>query len=107
MNMPPRKPTDSMNRFRSVPCMMLALALVNFHTAPAIAQSPALAGPPVALEPCILEYLEEEGRCGIVTVYEDRAAATGRTIDLNVIVIPATGNNLAPDPLFILAGGPG
>lgn len=87
--------------------MMLALALVNFHTAPAIAQSPALAGPPVALEPCILEYLEEEGRCGIVTVYEDRAAATGRTIDLNVIVVPATGNNLAPDPLFILAGGPG
>lgn len=85
----------------------MMLALVAFHSAPASAQSRALAAPPPVLEPCHLELLEEEGHCGIVTVYEDRDAASGRTVDLNVIVIPATGDDLAPDPVFILAGGPG
>lgn len=45
--------------------------------------------------------------CGWIPVYEDRSAASGRQIDLRVVVYPATGRNPQPDPLFVLAGGPG
>ena len=45
--------------------------------------------------------------CGWVPVYEDRSAATGRQIDLRVVVFPASSRNRQPDPLFVLAGGPG
>jgi len=44
--------------------------------------------------------------CGRVTVFEDRAAARGRTIDLNIVVAPALRGD-AETPLFILEGGPG
>jgi len=46
-------------------------------------------------------------RFGTYTVYEDREAQAGRTIDLEVFVLPATGPNPRPDPIFHLAGGPG
>ena len=44
-----------------------------------------------------------------MTVFENRDTQTGRTIDLNVAVLAATGssNVVEPDPLFLLAGGPG
>lgn len=45
--------------------------------------------------------------CGWIPVYEDRSAASGRQIDLRVVVYPATSRNRQPDPLFVLAGGPG
>lgn len=45
--------------------------------------------------------------CGWIPVYEDRSAASGRPIDLRVVVYPATSRNRQPDPLFVLAGGPG
>lgn len=45
--------------------------------------------------------------CGWIPVYEDRSAASGRQIDLRVVVYPAAGRNRQPDPLFVLAGGPG
>jgi pimeloyl-ACP methyl ester carboxylesterase len=60
----------------------------------------------MALEPCRLDG-GVQAQCGTLTVYEDRAAQSGRTIDLDVAVIPATGSIPAPDPLFMLAGGPG
>jgi pimeloyl-ACP methyl ester carboxylesterase len=40
-------------------------------------------------------------------VFEDRAAQSGRTIDLKIVVLPALGNDPQPDPVFFLAGGPG
>jgi pimeloyl-ACP methyl ester carboxylesterase len=46
-------------------------------------------------------------RCGTVPVFEDRDAAEGRRIDLQVIVLGATGDALDPDPVFVLFGGPG
>lgn len=47
------------------------------------------------------------GQCGVVTVYEDRAAQRGRTIALHVTVIPAIDRTPAEDAVFFLAGGPG
>jgi pimeloyl-ACP methyl ester carboxylesterase len=46
-------------------------------------------------------------RCGTLDVFEDRDARAGRTIPLHVVVLPATGASPAPDPIFMLAGGPG
>jgi pimeloyl-ACP methyl ester carboxylesterase len=58
------------------------------------------------LEECRLPGVRE-ARCGVVQVWEDRAAQSGRTIDLRVAVIPAVERFPKPDPLFILVGGPG
>lgn len=45
-------------------------------------------------------------RCGIYKVFEDREAKTGRSLDLNIVLLPATGSEIK-EPLFMLAGGPG
>ncbi len=70
----------------------------------------AIAAPAAAeleLRACHLEGLSEEVLCGSHRVFEDRSRSTGRTIDLQVAVLPARSRRPEPDPLFILAGGPG
>jgi len=69
---------------------------------PASAPAPAL-----ALAPCQLPGVAAPARCGSYEVYEDRAARTGRKISLRVAVLPARSARPAPDPLFIVVGGPG
>ena len=44
---------------------------------------------------------------GTYRVFEDRTTRTGRTIDLNLLVLPALAMDSAPDPVFVLHGGPG
>lgn len=44
---------------------------------------------------------------GTYTVFENRSTQTGRTIDLNIVILHATGENPKPDPIFEMAGGPG
>src|SRR5688572_27178771 len=65
--------------------------------------------PRLTLRPCLadLPAALAGARCGTMSVYENRAAGTGRKIDLRVMVLPATGPNRAPDPVFFIAGGPG
>jgi pimeloyl-ACP methyl ester carboxylesterase len=48
-----------------------------------------------------------QAQCGTLRVYENRQAHSGRMIDLNIVVIKASNNHPAPDPIFYLAGGPG
>jgi pimeloyl-ACP methyl ester carboxylesterase len=45
--------------------------------------------------------------CGKLTVFENRETRTGRTIDLNIVVLPAFDQKTKAEPLFSLAGGPG
>ena len=45
--------------------------------------------------------------CGVLEVYENRTARTGRRISLNIVALPTLAAEAAPDPLFFLAGGPG
>ncbi len=67
----------------------------------ALAAVPAFATTPLAPCPQI-----EGAQCGALTVFEDRAAGQGRTIDLAIVVFPAKGD--APKaPIFFLVGGPG
>ncbi|HSJ98690.1 MAG TPA: alpha/beta fold hydrolase, partial [Myxococcota bacterium] len=46
-------------------------------------------------------------RCGTLEVWEDRQARTGRRIGLRVAIVPARLRARAPDPVVVLAGGPG
>ena len=45
--------------------------------------------------------------CGSISVFENRETRTGRKIDLNIMLIPASTAVVKPDPIFFLAGGPG
>jgi pimeloyl-ACP methyl ester carboxylesterase len=48
-----------------------------------------------------------KAECGKLKVFEDQESQSGRQIELNIAVVPAISRNPAPDPLFLLAGGPG
>lgn len=48
-----------------------------------------------------------QAECGRLAVPENPAAPHGRQIQLRVAVVPAISTRKQPDPLFILAGGPG
>ncbi len=61
----------------------------------------------VALRPCHLPHVPVETLCGTHEVFEDRVKAAGRKVKLNIAVLPALSPHPAPDPLFVLAGGPG
>lgn len=80
----------------------LTLALVVTAVAAVANAQPAL-----ELDDCRLDGVSVPARCGSLTVFEDRATGAGRTIDLNIVVIPAVSGSPEPDPLFFLAGGPG
>ena len=66
------------------------------------------AAPPISgLKRTRLPGIEEELWCGTLTVFENRQTRTGRTIELNVVVLPALDGIAKQEPLFELAGGPG
>ena len=67
----------------------------------------ALPAAALELKPCRLPDFDREARCGTYEVFENRAAATGRKIPLRVVVIPASGTPVAPDPVLYFEGGPG
>src|SRR4249919_3808712 len=47
-----------------------------------------------------------DAQCTTLSVPENRAAANGRKISLAIAWLPATGE-AEPDPVFLIAGGPG
>jgi pimeloyl-ACP methyl ester carboxylesterase len=66
----------------------------------------------IAFHPCTLapQYgaLSVEAQCGTLSVPEDRARPDGRKLALAIAWVPAGDNgDVAPDPVFMLAGGPG
>ena len=66
----------------------------------------------LAFEPCnlrsILSRESLQAQCTTFEVPEDRARPDGRKIKLNIAWLPAYNEaDASPDPLFLLAGGPG
>jgi pimeloyl-ACP methyl ester carboxylesterase len=61
----------------------------------------------LVLSPCRLPGLDQPAQCGTYEVWEDRRAQRGRRIRLNVAVVPARLRSREPDPIVVLAGGPG
>lgn len=57
----------------------------------------------LTLQPC--EVRGVKAQCGTLPVPENPARPTARTIDLNLVLVPAQSKH--NDALFILAGGPG
>ncbi len=97
----------SLNRFRAVfvpffisAVFIACLALVSLaqQTVPEAYSK---------LEPCSVGGYKGKAFCGELRVYEDREKASGRKIPLKIVLLPATGENRKPDPLFLFAGGPG
>lgn len=56
---------------------------------------------------CHMPGVEEALRCIALPVALDYAKATAGTLALHVTVAPALRESARPDPLFVLAGGPG
>lgn len=88
---------------------LLLLALV---AAAAAADAPAsLHAGSLALAPCTLASPGSPSTvsafCGRLTVPENRAEPRGRRIELAVAVVPSRAKRPRPDPVFLLAGGPG
>lgn len=81
---------------------LLALTLA----APAL---PTAAKPVQSLQPCKVpgEKGQIDALCGVHEVWENRAAKSGRKIGLKIVVLPALSATPKPDPIFLLAGGPG
>jgi len=52
-------------------------------------------------------YATATARCGFLEVPEDPAEPAGRMLRIHVAVAEATGQDVAPDPVFFFAGGPG
>ena len=61
----------------------------------------------LALAECRLPKQAVAAQCGELAVPEDRGRPDGRRIGIFVAVLPANTADPRPDPLFILAGGPG
>jgi pimeloyl-ACP methyl ester carboxylesterase len=83
-----------------------------------LAALPVAAGPPAArtlgamsFEPCTLSAAGQPATvaafCGTLAVPEDRARPAGRRIELAVAFVPGRSKQPRPDPVFMLAGGPG
>ncbi len=90
--------------------MMRLCALAGLFGFAALAAADSLP-PQLALEPCRLEHparmLAITAECISVRVPENPDEPAGRSIELFVARVPAISLNKKPDPLFLIAGGPG
>src|SRR5438132_3153448 len=84
--------------------MRLAALLLAIACARGQAASPQSRLP---FAPCRLKGSGLPAQCATLRVPEDRQKPRGRAIDLKIALVPALARAPAPDPLFLLAGGPG
>jgi pimeloyl-ACP methyl ester carboxylesterase len=85
--------------------MAVGGALLLLSAAAGAEETKGAAAPRLALSDCGPAL--PGGRCGTYEVFENRGTKSGRKIGLRVVVLPATGADRQPDPLFFFAGGPG
>ncbi|HEX9945457.1 MAG TPA: alpha/beta hydrolase [Thermoanaerobaculia bacterium] len=92
---------------------VLSLSLAALLALPALAGAAGARKPPhpsrAKLQPCTVPTLgkDADALCGTYEVWENRAAKSGRRIDLAIVLLPARSAQPKPDPIFFLAGGPG
>jgi pimeloyl-ACP methyl ester carboxylesterase len=84
------------SRRRCFAALSLALAFIM--------PSPGSAG---VLEPCRVAGIRNEVLCGSVSRALDPARPAGVKISVHYVVLPAEARRKLPDPVFLLAGGPG
>ncbi|HEV2299448.1 MAG TPA: alpha/beta hydrolase [Candidatus Acidoferrales bacterium] len=91
-----------MRRVAVLVCMALLAVCIASLTTFAAASSPQLG---LNLTSCTMGSKKVPARCGTFTVYEDRAAASGRTVAIPLVVIPA--EHPMHQAIFWNPGGPG
>ena len=93
--------------------MVIGIILTSFihshrYTAPLHAQTNTFTPTDCTFDLTLDLFVDYELlECGFVTVPENHNNPSGPTIDLGVAIIKSTDPNPAPDPLFMLQGGPG
>lgn len=74
----------------------------------ALGQSaPSAASETANLKPCRVVGIKTEVQCGVLQRALDPTRPTGAKIDIHYVVVPALARRKLPDPVFLLAGGPG
>jgi len=63
--------------------------------------------PTLEFEPCRLPGVEREARCAKLMVEADPLTPGQGSVELKLAVLPALARQALPDPVFVLAGGPG
>lgn len=84
---------------------MKALRVLAVVTA--LAAGTALPAHAAAPQPCRVDGLAHEVLCGSVARALDPARADGPQIEVHYVIVPALARRKLPDPVFLLAGGPG
>jgi pimeloyl-ACP methyl ester carboxylesterase len=72
-----------------------------------LACRPAAPDAAARLSECRVPGVERAVLCGSVVVPEDPARPDGKTLEIAYVVVPAVARRKEPDPVFVLAGGPG
>lgn len=73
----------------------------------ATAQASGAASEGSVLKPCRIDGVSTEVQCGRLSRPLDPTQPQGRRIDIHFVVVPAMARNKQPDPVVLLAGGPG
>ena len=71
------------------------------------ALAPLGAAQAAGLQPCRVDGLPHEVQCGTLERALDPARPEGPRFTLHYVVVPALARRKLPDPVFLLAGGPG
>lgn len=106
--------TRASRRFRSCANAVVSLArlprwrllqLLALGLASAVASGQAAAAP--TLHDCRVAGIKNSVLCGTVERALDPARPDGRRISVHYVLVPALARRRLPDPVFLLAGGPG
>ncbi len=90
-----------------ISALAAAMALAGLPTWAAAQASGPAASDGSVLRACRIEGVSTEVQCGSISRPLDPAQPQGRRIDVQFVVVPALARNKQPDPVVLLAGGPG
>src|SRR5947209_6821559 len=88
-------------------CWPVMLAIMAVALLAGCARSDQGPGRMVALHDCTVPRIAQTVRCGDIEVPENREKPDGRRISIFFAVLTANTLSPTPDPLVMLAGGPG
>lgn len=97
-------PPTGLRRPRPLPLAGVVAAVILVSSSAASAQPEQSR---LELEPCHLDHIAHWAECGSYEVPEDETVPDSRRITLRVAVLPSFAQPAEPDPVFLLAGGPG
>jgi pimeloyl-ACP methyl ester carboxylesterase len=102
--------TGKLGRARRTFAAMLRAVSFALLLAAALGSPRGAAAADLALERCrlVAEHAPAAfARCGTLAVPENPAAPDGRTVEIFVARVPSLSSSPRPDPLVLIAGGPG